>query len=160
MPRPDRNTTPDFTFHSHPVYTHLIPSPIFHTRLIPLTSPAMFSWGRKRDSMSLDKWAPIAPSAPGSGLSGGMSGRFGSILKPSKGGPGSAGPMVGRWPESVLLRVAAYLPVADLPAFARVNRGFSRVVRDERGWEGRCAFLRISPDCTFSFSQNMRLGSS
>lgn len=102
----------------------------------------MFGWGKKRDSLSLDQWAPIAPSAPGS-----SGGRFGHILKPSKGGARSVGPTVGRWPESVLLRIADYLPVADLPAFARVNRGFSRVVRDERGWEGRCGYLRIGPDC-------------
>lgn len=33
----------------------------------------------------------------------------------------------------------------DLPAVARTSRAFSRLVRDERGWEARCNFLRLAP---------------
>jgi recyclin-1 len=53
--------------------------------------------------------------------------------------------MVGRWPESVLLRIVEYLPIPDLPAVARASRAFSRVVKYERGWEARCRYLRLDP---------------
>lgn len=103
----------------------------------------MLRWG-KRDSVSADKWAPLAPSAPS-----GSTPRFGSVLKPSKPTSNSNGAselMVGRWPETVLLRIVSYLPIPDLPAVSRVNRSFARIVRAESGWEARCTFLRIKPE--------------
>lgn len=99
----------------------------------------MLRWA-KRDSVQNDKWAPLAASAPS-----GSNFLFSSVLKPSK--PTFATEsMVGRWPEAVLLRIVSYLPISDLPSVARVNRSFARIVRDERGWEGRCAYLRIKPE--------------
>jgi hypothetical protein len=76
-------------------------------------------------------------------------GRFTSILKPTKPGAkptASTGPLVGRWPESILLLIAKNLPLPDLPQLARANRAFSRIVRDERGWEARCKLLKLDPD--------------
>lgn len=101
----------------------------------------MLRWG-KRDSVQADKWTPIAPSAPS-----GSTSRFASVLKPSKpSNNGTSEIMVGRWPETVLLRIVSYLPVPDLPAVSRVNRSFARIVRAEPGWEARCNFLRIKPE--------------
>ncbi|KAK4689590.1 recyclin-1, partial [Tremellales sp. Uapishka_1] len=99
----------------------------------------------------MDKWAPIAPSKPGgpSGSSVFSSTRFASVLKPSKPLTGTAysvGPRIGRWPESILLRVVQFLPIPDLPNVARANRAFSRIVRDEQGWEARCRILGVQPD--------------
>lgn len=99
----------------------------------------MLRWA-KRDSVQTDKWAPLAASAPS-----GSNSLFASVLKPSK-PSASTGTMVGRWPESVLLRIVSYLPIPDLPAVARVNRSFARIVRAEQGWESRCAYLRIKPE--------------
>lgn len=97
----------------------------------------------------MNKWAPLAPSkpaAPGPGLLG-----FGSVLKPSKANSaaeraraGRAGPRVGRWPEDLVARIAGYLPVHDLPAFARANRALARLARDERAWKARCRELGIT----------------
>lgn len=107
-----------------------------------LDKPNMLRW-KKRDSFTLpDKWTPIAPSAPSGSKAGGT-----GTLAPSK--PGGM-PMVGKWPENVLLHIVSYLPIPDLPAVSRVNRAFSRIVRDERGWEDRCKFLRLKdPESEF-----------
>jgi hypothetical protein len=63
-------------------------------------------------------------------------GRFTSILKPTKPGAkltASTGPLVGRWPESILLLIAKNLPLPDLPQLARANRAFSRGLSVMRG---------------------------
>lgn len=105
----------------------------------------------------MDKWAPIAPSKPttASGSGHGMFSGFGSVLKPHKAGPstsaaalaraGRAGPRVGRWPEDILVRIAGFLPVHDVPAFARANRALARIARDETNWKARCRVLAIEP---------------
>ena len=93
----------------------------------------------------MNKWAPIAPAKAGGPSS---SSRFAAVLKPSKPGaaPTARVPLVGRWPESILLQIVSYLPIPDLPRVARVNRAFSRLVRDEAGWRKRCQLAGISPD--------------
>ncbi|WWC91812.1 uncharacterized protein L201_006759 [Kwoniella dendrophila CBS 6074] len=100
----------------------------------------------------MDKWAPIAPSKPGGrSNSHNLSTRFASVLKPSKlsaRGSISSGPLIGRWPENVVLRIIEFLPIPDLPNVARSNRALSRLVRDERGWEVRCKWLGLLPDNT------------
>lgn len=91
----------------------------------------------------MSSWAPLAPTKAGQPSSG----RFG-VLKPSKPnakGARSLGPSVGRWPESTLLRIIHYVPIPDLPAFARANRAFSRLVRVESGWKRRCGVLGLQP---------------
>ena len=98
----------------------------------------------------MDKWAPLAPSKPGSSSSTSTvfsTSRFASVLKPSK--PSSAyrsGPLIGKWPESILSCVISFLPIPDLPNVARANRAMSRIVRDERGWEVRCKLLGLKAD--------------
>ncbi|BEI86875.1 hypothetical protein CcaverHIS002_0702210 [Cutaneotrichosporon cavernicola] len=105
----------------------------------------------------MDKWAPIAPSKPGAnpGSGHGMFSGFGSVLKPHKAGPstsaaalaraGRTGPRVGRWPEDILVRIAGFLPVHDLPAFARANRALARITRNETNWKARCRVLGVEP---------------
>lgn len=109
------------------------------------------------DTRKMDKWAPIAPSKPGasgqaSGAAHGMFAGFGSVLKPLKAGPSTsaaarvrAGPKVGRWPEDILVRIAGFLPVHDVPAFARAHRALARLVRDETTWQERCRILGVDP---------------
>jgi len=110
----------------------------------------------------MNKWAPIAPSKPGSAGSGkatppaagGMLSSFGAVLKPSKAGPstsaaararaGRSGPRVGRWPEDIMVRIVGFLPVNDVPAFARANRALARIARDEGTWAARCRELGIT----------------
>ncbi len=101
-----------------------------------------------RSYCMMSNWAPLAPSKPG-GPSKFPAAPFTSVLKPSKPSvPGSisSGPFVGRWPESILLRMIEYLPVPDLPNVARASRALSRVVRDERGWEARCRYMGLKPE--------------
>lgn len=100
----------------------------------------------KKSGMS--NWAPLAPSKPG-GPSKSPAARFTSVLKPTKPsalGSTSSGPLIGRWPESILLRIVESLPVPDLPNVARSSRALSRIVRDERGWEARCRILEIKSE--------------
>jgi len=100
----------------------------------------------KKSGMS--NWAPLAPSKPG-GPSKSPAARFTSVLKPTKPsalGSTSSGPLIGRWPESILLRIVESLPVPDLPNVARSSRALSRIVRDERGWEARCRILGIKSE--------------
>jgi recyclin-1 len=114
----------------------------------------------------MNKWAPIAPTKSGgtkgaagpspssASSAGGMLSSFGAVLKPSKAGPstsaaararaGRSGPRVGRWPEDIIVRIVAFLPVHDVPAFARANRALARIARDEGTWEARCRVLGIS----------------
>lgn len=102
----------------------------------------------------MDKWAPMAPSKPGGPSAPGVFSSFGSVLKPHKAGPstsaaararaGRAGPRVGRWPEDIVVRIVGFLPVHDVPAFARANRALARIARDEGAWEARCRALGIT----------------
>ncbi|WVR07610.1 hypothetical protein IAU60_004652 [Kwoniella sp. DSM 27419] len=97
----------------------------------------------------MDKWAPIAPSNKGGPSTHNLSARFASVLKPSKPsarGSTSTGPLVGRWPENVLLHIIDHLPIPDLPNVARANRACARLVKDERGWEVRCRWLDLPPE--------------
>ncbi|WVF72932.1 hypothetical protein IAT40_007750 [Kwoniella sp. CBS 6097] len=105
----------------------------------------------------MDKWAPIAPNKPGgpssSSTTHNLSARFASVLKPTK--PSSrgsrlTGPLIGRWPENVLLQIIEFLPIPDLPAVARANRACARLVKDERGWEVRCKWLGLGPETAAS----------
>lgn len=91
----------------------------------------------------MNKWVPLAPSKPGQPSS---SSRF-NVLKPSKptAARASQGPFIGRFPELVVLNIVSYLPVPDLPNVARGCKALARVVRDERGWEGRCRLLGLKP---------------
>ncbi|ODN94766.1 recyclin-1 [Cryptococcus wingfieldii CBS 7118] len=96
----------------------------------------------------MDKWAPIAPSNPSTSTAH-LSSRFASVLKPTKPGAHNAkssGPLIGRWPEDVLLRIVELAPVCDLPNMARANRAFAKIVKDERGWEWRCKLLGLKPE--------------
>lgn len=116
-------------------------------------------WGSSNKAKPLSQhdssWAPLAPTLGVGSSSTKLGSTFASVLKPGKpsshhhGGAGTgagvSGPMVGRWPESVLLRIAEFLPVPDLPQLARANRAFSRIVRDERAWKARCLYLRLDP---------------
>lgn len=117
----------------------------------------------RQHSLDMNKWAPIAPTksggakgglSPVSPNSGGMLSSFGAVLKPSKAGPstsaaamaraGRTGPRVGRWPEDIIVRIVGFLPVHDVPAFARANRALARIARDEGTWEARCRVMGIS----------------
>ncbi|OCF38059.1 recyclin-1 [Kwoniella heveanensis BCC8398] len=106
----------------------------------------------------MDKWAPIAPNKPGgpsssSSTTHNLSARFASVLKPTKPsarGSVSTGPLIGRWPENVLLQIIGFLPIPDLPAVARANRACARLVKDERGWEVRCKWLGLDPETAAS----------
>nr|XP_019010411.1 recyclin-1 [Kwoniella pini CBS 10737]OCF49192.1 recyclin-1 [Kwoniella pini CBS 10737] len=98
----------------------------------------------------MDKWAPIAPSKPGGPSNQhNLSSRFASVLKPSKPsarGSFASGPLVGRWPENVILGIIDFLPIPDLPNVARANRTLARLVKDETGWEVRCKWLGLAAD--------------
>ena len=102
---------------------------------------AALSYYLRLDKMN--KWVPMAPSKPGQPST---SSRF-NVLKPSK--PTTArtsqGTFIGRFPELVVLNIVSFLPVPDLPHVARGCKALARVVRDERGWEGRCKLLGLSP---------------
>jgi recyclin-1 len=93
-------------------------------------------------------WNPITPgktSRQAGSSSKFPTARFASVLKPSKPTQRQAlqGPFVGKWPEAVLLRIFQYLPIPDLPNVAKCSRSFSRLVRDDRGWQRRCALLHL-----------------
>lgn len=92
---------------------------------------------------AMSSWAPLAPNKAGQSSTS----RFGLLTpsKPNARGPRSSGPSVGRWPESTLLRIIHYVPIPDLPSFARANRAFGRLVRDESNWKRRCALLGLQP---------------
>lgn len=98
----------------------------------------------------MDKWAPMAPTKPGGPSSAGGMFSFG-VLKPNKAGAATnaaararSGPRVGRWPEDVLVKIVGYLPVHDIPNFARANRALARIARTESTWEHRCRVLGIT----------------
>jgi recyclin-1 len=93
-------------------------------------------------------WNPITPNRSNKSNKPGPSkfptARFTAVLKPSKpSAKGSGVPLIGRWPEPILLRIFQHLPVPDLPAVARCNKAFARLVRDDRGWEWRCKLLQL-----------------
>lgn len=101
---------------------------------------------RPLSAINMPSWTPLAPTKQG-GPSNESSSRF-SVLKPTKPsartGP-RLGPSVGRWPETIILRIIHYLPVPDLPSIARCNKAFSRLVRDEAAWKYRCRILNLNP---------------
>lgn len=94
---------------------------------------------------------------------------FGAVLKPHKAGPstsaaalaraGRAGPRVGRWPEDILVRVAGFLPVHDIPAFARANRALARIARDETNWKARCSVIGAEPQPGMPIARDSLLAS-
>ncbi|WRT70136.1 uncharacterized protein IL334_007130 [Kwoniella shivajii] len=108
----------------------------------------------------MDKWAPMAPTKPGGPSSShNLSSRFASVLKPSKPsvrGSASSGPLIGRWPEAVILSIIGLLPVSDLPNVARASRAVARLVKDERGWEVRCKWLGLEPDSASPLKEHSR----
>jgi recyclin-1 len=92
-------------------------------------------------------WNTVTPNkASGSSKKIQSTARFTSILKPSK--PHNVqsyrAPLVGRWPEAILLHIFQYLPIPDVPQVARCSRAFSRLVRADSGWEWRCDVLHLS----------------
>ncbi|WVO18527.1 hypothetical protein L204_106246 [Cryptococcus depauperatus] len=101
----------------------------------------------------MDKWAPIAPSKPGGPSTNGLSTRFAAVLKPSKPTASSSGasrPIIGKWPEGILLRIIQLLAIPDLPNVARASKSFAGLVKDERGWEWRCKLLGLTPESNIS----------
>ncbi|KAL7424555.1 F-box protein: endocytic membrane traffic, recycling ReCYcling 1 [Cryptotrichosporon argae] len=116
----------------------------------------------------MDAWAPIIPARAGSfkkpSLSSSSStrpartsishpshsltNRFASVLKPSRPSAAPAGPRIGPFPESVVLRILDFLPVPDVPAIARASRALARLVKDERVWAGRCRYLGVEAEAT------------
>lgn len=103
----------------------------------------------------------MAPAKSGGSTSATGMFTFG-VLKPSKAGPASSAaakarnePRVGRWPEDVLTKIVGYLPVHDVPNFARANRALARIARTECTWEARCRVLGVTEvdkgqsDCPF-----------
>lgn len=94
----------------------------------------------------------MAPSKPGGPSSSSKTKAptaiFSAVLKPSKPSAQSqnVGPLVGRWPESILLRIIRYLPVSEIPNVARVSRALASLVRDEDNWQWRCQVLGLSEE--------------
>jgi recyclin-1 len=48
---------------------------------------------------------------------------------------------VGRLPSELHLLILHFLPIPDIPSYARVNRALSRLSVDERVWERRWSLL-------------------
>ncbi|ORX40515.1 exocyst complex component Sec10-domain-containing protein [Kockovaella imperatae] len=92
----------------------------------------------------MNSWAPLAPSKAGSSSAS----SWASVLKPAKHAAQTAtsGPLIGRYPESIVLRIVHHLPIPDLPNVARCNRALAKLVRDERIWEKRCKLLGLDVD--------------
>ncbi|KAF8273573.1 exocyst complex component Sec10-like protein [Lactarius quietus] len=56
--------------------------------------------------------------------------------------PGST-PLIGRLPSSLHLLILQYIPVPDVPAYARTNRALSRLAASEQLWEHHYSLLGI-----------------
>ena len=97
----------------------------------------------------MSSWVPLAPSKAGGPSNGpkGSTARIAAVLKPSKPplrGRLPVGPYIGRWPESVLLRILHHIPVPDLPQVARCSRSLAQLVRDEAIWKHKYEVLGLS----------------
>jgi recyclin-1 len=113
---------------------------------------------------AMDKWAPLAPtprftlaaarSSAGQYARASLSlpGLEGDDEAPGAGGGSSsssstrrrrdtAEPLVGRLPVSVVRRILAHLPLADLPSCALAARALARVVAAEETWRPRLEAL-------------------
>ncbi|KAA1472355.1 hypothetical protein DENSPDRAFT_778201 [Dentipellis sp. KUC8613] len=56
---------------------------------------------------------------------------------------GRISPFIGRLPEDLHLLVLQYLPVSDIPAYARVSRAFARLTLADTIWNRRWAALGV-----------------
>jgi len=91
----------------------------------------------------MDRWTTLEPVKL-------HQGGLPSTEKPSKGPSSRAGAshahqnraqFVGRLPSELHLLILHFLPITDIPAYARVNRALSRLSGDERVWERRWRLL-------------------
>ena len=55
----------------------------------------------------------------------------------------SSTPRIGRLPSSLHLAILQYIPVPDVPAYARTNRALARLAASEELWEHHYALLGI-----------------
>src|SRR5262245_18647620 len=96
----------------------------------------------------MDKFSPLEPTrlyanSSTTATSTRTTPRFLSRSAALKLPPPPTTPLVGRLPTDLHLLVLHYLPITDIPAYARLSRATASLTRDEKLWETRWLALGI-----------------